>query len=167
MPKNKGTEMDPREELLNMKLQKIYDIELQLVKAIPKMIKQATREDLKRALDAHLKETGNQVSRLEEMFMRMDQKAKKIKSEAIRGHIMDAEMVMKSLKDTDIKDTAIAEEGIGVEKMEIHAYEEIIQIAEELGRSDVVEVAKANMDEEVRAEKMLSEIKGREPEPNT
>ncbi len=158
MPQSKNNDTNPREEILLMKLQRIYDIELQLVKAIPKMIKNAQSESLKRALDNHLKETGNQVSRLEDLFVRMNQKAKKMKSEAIRGHILDAEVGMKAISEPELKDMAIIGDGRGVEKMEMHEYEMLIKIARELGQNDVAEVAELNLAEEVNAESTLKEL---------
>lgn len=164
MPKTTKKEIDERESLLIMKLQKMYDIEIELTKALPKMVKNAQSEELKRALEEHLKETESQAQKIEELFIRMDMKPKKIKSEAIRGHITDAELVMKTLKDPEVRDVAIIEDSRGVEHMEISCYTSLIKMAMEMGRDDIAEVAARNMEEEVAAESKLREIGERNEE---
>src|ERR1039458_8192368 len=54
----------------------MYDAERRIVKALPKLVKAATCEKLKAALMAHLKETEGHVTKLEQVFKSLDQKAK-------------------------------------------------------------------------------------------
>src|SRR5690348_6354281 len=74
-------------ELFEMELKDIYWAEKALTKAIPKMIKKATSEELKGALEEHLAVTENQVRRVEQVFEMMNMTPKAKKCEAMNGII--------------------------------------------------------------------------------
>ena len=74
-------------KLFEDELKDIYWVEKALVKAIPKMIKQATSEELAESLEAHLEETKEQVTRVEQVFEAIGKKATAKKCEAMEGLI--------------------------------------------------------------------------------
>jgi ferritin-like metal-binding protein YciE len=66
-------------------LKDLFWAEKHLTKVLPKMAKAATTEELKEAFQGHLKETEGHVSRLEQVFQLLGEKAKAKKCEAIEG----------------------------------------------------------------------------------
>src|SRR5581483_11135905 len=85
-------------ELLMTKLRSLYDVENQLVKALPKMAKKAGDADLRHGFEKHEKQTEDHVSRLERVFEMLETKPQKLQSDAIRGIVADADWVMKNVK---------------------------------------------------------------------
>ena len=83
-------------KLFEDELKDIYWAEKALIKAMPKMIKKATSQELIDALTSHLVETENQVTRLEQVFKSIDTKAETKKCEAMEGLIKEAEEKMES-----------------------------------------------------------------------
>src|SRR5689334_20609514 len=79
------------QKLFEDELKDIYWAEKALTKAIPKMIKNASSEELVAALENHLTQTEEQVSRLEEVFSILGKEAKTKKCEAMSGLIKEAE----------------------------------------------------------------------------
>src|SRR5205814_7488874 len=75
------------EDLLVEQVRDLYDAEKQLVRALPKMAEAANSEDLQQAIQNHLEETKNQVSRLERVFQELDTPAKGKACKAMRGLI--------------------------------------------------------------------------------
>src|SRR2546423_724442 len=94
-------------DLLLLKLHSLYDIETQLVLALPKMVKAATDKNLRAAFDKHLGETENHVKRLENALSEMDEKATKEKVEAIRGLVKDATWIIKTIKNDAARDALL------------------------------------------------------------
>ena len=60
------------EDLLVHEIKDLYSAEKQLLKALPKMAKAATHEDLKEGLENHLAETEGQVTRLETIMEQLE-----------------------------------------------------------------------------------------------
>src|SRR5688572_26436847 len=77
--------IDSMNELLVDELRDIYDAEKRLTKAIPKLSRKATNDDLRSALDQHLQETEGQVARLEEAFEHLGEKARGKPCAGMRG----------------------------------------------------------------------------------
>src|ERR1700712_1222323 len=66
-------------ELFLDELKDIYWAEKNLAKALPKMAKAATSDELRTAIENHLAETENHVTRLEQVFKSIDEKAVAVK----------------------------------------------------------------------------------------
>src|SRR5258706_6127118 len=81
--------------LFETELKDIYWAEKALTKAIPKMIKNATSQNLIKALEAHLATTLEQVTRVEEVFQLMGMKPQAKKCDGISGIVQEAESIMK------------------------------------------------------------------------
>src|SRR4051812_6498069 len=94
-PASEGMQSSQLMKLFEDELKDIYWAEKALTKALPKMIKNATSEDLKEAIENHLSETEEQIVRLEQIFESMDKKAVAKKCEAMAGLIKESEEIMK------------------------------------------------------------------------
>ncbi|NEN24225.1 ferritin-like domain-containing protein [Cryomorpha ignava] len=145
-------------ELFLDSLKDIYWAENALTKAIPKMAENASTKKLKDALDDHLKETKEQISRLDEAFEMIDEKAEGKKCDAMAGIIAEGEDIMKETESGKVRDAGIIAAGQKVEHYEIATYGTLIAWAEELGIDDVAKILKKTLKEEKAADKKLSEL---------
>lgn len=139
-------------------LKDIYWAEKALVKAIPKMIKNATSEDLIHALKSHLEETENQVSRLEDVFEAIGKKASSKKCDAMEGLIKEAEEIMDSCEEGSMCDAGIIAASQKVEHYEIASYGTLRQFAQTLGLSEAESLLETTLNEEKAADQKLSEV---------
>jgi ferritin-like metal-binding protein YciE len=145
-------------DLLLTKIQALYDVENQLVKALPRLVKKATNDDLKNAIDMHLKETEGHVERLEQIFEQLGEDPKKLKSEAIRGLVDDADWVVKNVMEPAVRDAGIVAAASYTEHYEMAGYTMAREWAKLLGEKDVADLLDANLKEEVAANDKLSKL---------
>ena len=146
------------EDLFLHSLQDIYYGENQIVKALPKMIDKATNRQLSAGLREHLRETENQVARLEQVFERLGQTPKGVDCPAIDGLIKEADEVAGEVDDKKVLDAAIIGSAQAVEHYEISRYGTLIAWAEELGHDNVVSLLNANLKEEKAADRKLNTL---------
>ena len=95
------------EDLFLHTLQDIYYAENQIVKSLPKMIDKATNRNLATGLRDHLRETENQVMRLDDVFRKLGQQPKGTDCPAIDGLIREADDVAGEVEDKKVLDAAI------------------------------------------------------------
>jgi ferritin-like metal-binding protein YciE len=145
-------------KLFEDQLKDIYWAEKALTKAIPKMIKNATSEELIDALENHLSETNEQVKRAEQVFDTIGKKATAKKCEAMEGLIMEAEEIMEECEVGPMCDAGIIAAAQKVEHYEIASYGTLRQFAETLGLEDAVELLEATLEEEKGADEKLTEV---------
>src|SRR3954469_7397560 len=91
-----GMEESKLQKLFEDELKDIYWAEKALTKALPKMAKNATSEELVEAIENHLEETEGQIERLEQVFEMIGKPAQAKKCEAMDGLIKEAEEIMKN-----------------------------------------------------------------------
>jgi ferritin-like metal-binding protein YciE len=164
--KSNEAEISNHSEMANSKLMKLFEEELKdiywaekrLTKAIPKMIKKATSEELKDALENHLEETEDHVARVEQVFDMIDRKAAAQKCEAMAGLVVEAEEIMDDCEDGAMLDAGIIVAGQKVEHYEIASYGTLIQFAKTLNLNDVANLLAETLKEEKAANDKLSEI---------
>jgi len=145
-------------KLFENQLKDMYWAEKALTKAIPKMIKNATSEELIEALENHLSETEEQVNRVEQVFEVLGKKASAKKCEAMEGLIKEAEEIMEECEEGAMCDAGIIAAGQKVEHYEIASYGTLRQFAETLGLDEAVDLLQATLDEEKAADEKLTEV---------
>lgn len=145
-------------KLFEDELKDIYWAEKALVKAIPKMIKNARSQDLIDALKSHLNETENQITRVEDVFESIDKKAASKKCDAMEGLIKEAKDIMESCEEGAMRDAGIISAGQKVEHYEIASYGTLSQFAKTLGLTKAVKLLEATLKEEKAADEKLSEV---------
>lgn len=144
-------------ELFIDELKDIYWAEQHLVKALPKMMKGATSDDLKNTIQQHLTETEGHVSRLEQVFESIGEKARAVKCEAMDGLLKEAEELLKETdKGTEVRDVAIISAAQKVEHYEIASYGTLRTLAGTLGFDEAQDLLQQTLDEEKNADKLLS-----------
>ena len=139
-------------------LRQLYSGEKQISEALPKMAKAATSRNLRRAFKDHLKETGEHVSRLEEVFEQLGIGALEEGNDAIEGLVRSGDDLIASSTDEDVLDAGLIAAAQKVEHHEIAAYGCVRTYAELLGCDDLVRILQRTLDEEKRADRRLTGI---------
>lgn len=146
-------------ELFLDELKDIYWAEKHLAKALPKMAKAATSDELRTAIENHKAETDNHVSRLEEVFSSIDEKAVAVKCEAMAGLLKEGDEIVEETEDGSItRDAGIISAAQKIEHYEIASYGTLRTLAGVLGYDDAVQLLEATLAEEKNADSMLTDI---------
>lgn len=145
------------QDLFLDEIRDLYDAEKQLTKALPKMAKAASSDELKQAIEDHLQETQNQVERLNQIFEMLDQKATGKKCAAMAGLIKEGEEVIASTTDS-VRDAGIIAAAQKVEHYEMSGYGSARTFAQMLGHDDAVSLLQETLDEEKNADRKLNDI---------
>lgn len=146
------------EDLFVHGLKDIYYAENQILKALPKLIDGASNPQLKKGLKDHLKETEEQVSRLEQIFDMREEKPKGTKCPGINGLIDEGDELTADIGDKHVLDAAIISSAQAVEHYEITRYGALIAWAREMGRNDFADILEENLEEEKAADDKLNKI---------
>ena len=125
-------------DLFEDELKDIYWAEKALIKAIPKMVKNATSEELVSALNDHLEVTKGHVDRLEESFNILGKPARAKKCEAMAGLVKEAEEIMEDTEEGVVRDAGIISAAQKVEHYEIASYGTLCAFAKTLGEDEVI-----------------------------
>ena len=141
-------------------LQDIYYAESQITKALPTMIKKATDPQLRQGFETHLRETENQIRRLEQVFQMHGQSPKGVDCPAIDGIIEEANDTAGDIADKEVLDAALLASAQAVEHYEITRYGTLVAWAKRLGRQDCANVLQQNLDEEKATDKKLTALAG-------
>jgi ferritin-like metal-binding protein YciE len=146
-------------ELFIDEIKDLYWAEKHLVAALPKMIKEATSEELKQTITNHLEETKNHVTRLESVFESIGEKAAAKKCLAMEGLLKEAtELLSDTDKGTEVRDVAIISAAQKVEHYEIASYGTLRTLAGTLGFSEAQELFNATLAEEKNADRLLTQV---------
>ena len=143
------------QDLLADEIKDLYSAEKQLTKAIPAMAKGAGDQGLKDALQAHLAETKEQVTRLEKVSELLGIKPTGKKCVGMEGVIKEGAEALSEKGERSILDLGIIGAGSRVEHYEIAGYMTAIGLASRLKMSEVVTLLKQSLGEEEAAEKKL------------
>ncbi len=145
-------------ELFEDELKDIYWAEKALIKAIPKMIENASDKNLVAALTEHLAVTDKQIGRAEKVFLSIGVNAQTKKCEAMDGLIMEAEEIMKETEDGMVRDAGIISAAQKIEHYEIATYGTLRSFAITLGFAEAAELLEESLNEEKEADASLSQI---------
>lgn len=147
-------------DLLEDEIKDLYSAEKQLTKAIPKMAKGSHDAALSTAFTNHLKETEEQVARLEEVGKLLDIRPVGKKCEGMEGVIKEGAEALEQEGDETVLDLGIIGAGSRVEHYEMAGYLTAISLAERIGAKEVVSLLKKSLTEEQAAEQTLRKIAG-------
>jgi ferritin-like metal-binding protein YciE len=149
-------DLNTLKDLFESELRDVYDAEKQILKALPKIIKAVTDEQLRDALSAHLTETRGHVTRLEQAFESLDLKPKGKHCAGMAGILEEGGDLLEEDGDEAVLDAAFIAGCQRVEHYEITAYGCLMAWANLLGYRDAVYLLKANEQEEKAADVKLS-----------
>lgn len=140
-------------------LQDIYYAEKAITKALPKMKKAATSEELAAAFEDHLEMTKQQIERLNQVFEAIGEKAKGKKCEAIEGLIKESESIIEDTDEgTSTRDVGLIMAAQKVEHYEIATYGGLVQLAQTLGEEEAAGLLQETLDEEKETDQLLTGI---------
>jgi ferritin-like metal-binding protein YciE len=146
-------------ELFLDELKDIYWAEKHLLKNMPKLAKGATSTELKTAFEQHLSETHEQVTRLEQVFEAIGEKASAKKCQAMDGLIKEAKELLEDTEDgTMTRDAALISAAQKVEHYEIASYGTLKTLAGVLGYPTVVKLLEQTLLEEKKTDQLLTQI---------
>jgi len=147
-------------ELYIEELKDIYNAENQLVKALPKMAKAASSEELKNGFLKHLEQTKGHVQRLEKVFRALGENPKGKKCKGMEGLIEEGSEAMEEDFEGAVMDAALIGAAQRVEHYEIAAYGTMIAFANALGETEQAETLEETLNEEKETDEKLTEIAG-------
>jgi ferritin-like metal-binding protein YciE len=146
-------------------LQDVYYAERQILKALPKMAKAAQNEQLRQAFTQHREETEHQVERLQQVFEHLGKRARGQTCEAINGIIEEGEEYVGEFERGPVLDAALAANAQAVEHYEMARYGSLIAWFKAAGMQDAVKLLEETLEEEKKADKLLTEVANRELNP--
>jgi ferritin-like metal-binding protein YciE len=154
-----GSENTQLEKLFMDMLKDIYWAEKHLTKALPKMQKASTSEELQQAIEDHLGQTKEHINRLEQVFGQLGHKAQAKKCDAMEGLTKEGDSVVEETEDgTSTRDVGIIVSAQKVEHYEISAYGSLIQLAKTMGQDEVAEILAQTLEEEKKADELLTQL---------
>jgi ferritin-like metal-binding protein YciE len=150
--------MEALQKLLKHELCDLYDAEQQILKALPKLIQNASSPELKRALQEHLDLTKTQVQRLDEAFSGLGEKREQQKCKGMAGLIAEGEDLLKEDFEDSTLDAGIIGAAQRVEHYEIAAYGTARTLAQTLGNNEIADLLEETLEEEKEADERLTQI---------
>lgn len=155
--KAKSSAADGLRELFVDSLKDIYWAEKALLKAMPKMLKNASSANLKTAIEDHIKVTEGQVKRLDEVFELIGKKAVGKKCEAMEGLIKESEEIMEETELGPVRDAGIIAGAQKIEHYEIATYGTLAAFAKTLGEDKAMKLLEETLAEEKETDVLLTE----------
>ena len=150
--------LDTLKTLYLNELRDLYNAENQLVKALPKMAKAASSDELKEAFEKHLEQTKTHVERLEEVFEDLDEKPTGKTCRAMKGLIEEGSEILEEDGEESVLDAGIIVAAQKVEHYEIASYGSVRTFAELLGKDKSAQLLQTTLDEESEANEKLNEL---------
>ncbi|MGA2888853.1 MAG: ferritin-like domain-containing protein [Terracidiphilus sp.] len=139
-------------------LKDLYSAENQITKALPKLIKAASSEELRSAFEHHLKETEDHVARLEQVFEILGSSPKGKTCDGMKGVLAEGSELLHETAEGDVRDAALISAAQRVEHYEMAVYGTVRSYAQNLGQSQISEILQKTLEEEKAADKKLTEI---------
>lgn len=146
------------EDLFIDLLKDLYSAEKQLVKALPKMAKNAQARDLQRAFAEHLKQTEGHVARIERIFSDLDGSPRGKKCVGMEGLVEEGNELLKEKIEPEVLDAGLIAAAQKVEHYEIASYGTARAWAERLGYGQAARLLQQTLDEESMANEKLTQI---------
>jgi ferritin-like metal-binding protein YciE len=146
------------EDLFIHDLSDIYSAEKQLTRALGKLARAATNEQLSQAFETHLQETHGQVERIDKVVEMCGIRLKRMKCAAMEGLIEEGQELVEELEKGPILDAGLIGAAQKVEHYEIAAYGTLCALDKQLGREDAVKLLHQTLEEEKATDQKLSQF---------
>ena len=150
--------MQTIEELFEHELRDIYSAEQSLLEALEQMAQESSDREIKRGFTEHRKETQAQIKRLEKIYRSLGQKPESGSCPGVEGLIKEKKLFMREKPSNELLEFYNIGAAQKVERYEITAYESLVDMAEKLGMTDVVDLLEQNLQEEEMALNKLKAI---------
>jgi ferritin-like metal-binding protein YciE len=146
------------EDLFHERLRDMYDAEKKLVKALPKMAKASSSEELRAAFEDHLEQTKGHVERVERVFELIDKKARGKSCAAMEGLIEEGSEMMDADAEPMVMDAGLIAAAQRVEHYEIAGYGCLHTWARQLNNHGAADLIEQILREEKEADEKLTHI---------
>lgn len=150
--------MESLQDLLQDELKDIYDAEKQLTKALPKLAKKASNEELRDALEQHLQQTKGHVERLEQIFEQLGMPAKGKRCEGMKHLIDEGSDMIGDADEEGTRDAVMIAAAQKTEHYEIASYGTLRTWANVLGLTEIAAMLEETLEEEKDADRTLTAI---------
>ncbi len=151
-------EMNSLQDLFIHDLKDLYNAEIQLTKALPKMAKAASDPNLKQAFQTHFAETEQHVQRLEQILQELDESPEGKKCKAMEGLIEEGKDLIDEDAEPEVMDAGLIGAAQKVEHYEIAGYGTVRTYAQMLGNDQAARLLQQTLDEEGATNKKLTEL---------
>ena len=139
-------------------LKDIYYAEKQILRALPKMAREAQTPELKKAFETHREETEGHVDRLQDIFEQLGKPARGKTCDAILGIIDEGKEVMEEFKGAPALDAGLTAAAQAVEHYEISRYGTLKTWAQQLGMQDIAKLLDQTLQEEIKTDQLLTKL---------
>ena len=150
--------LESLQELYLEQLKDLHSAEEQIIDALPKMIEKASHAELRQAFELHLRQTREQLRRLDEIGQRAGQKLTGHKCKGMEGVLEEGEEMLKERADSDVLDAALISAAQRVEHYEIAGYGCARTYARLLGLNDDAKILQQTLDEEGDTDHLLTDL---------
>jgi ferritin-like metal-binding protein YciE len=150
--------LDTLKTLYTNELRDLYNAENQLLKALPKMAKAASSEELRDAFQKHLEQTKSHVERLEEVFEELGEKPRGKTCHAMKGLIEEGSEILHEDGEESVIDAGIIVAAQKVEHYEIASYGSVRTFAQLLGKERSADLLQTTLDEESETNELLNRL---------
>ncbi len=139
-------------------LKDIYYAERKILKALPKMARGASGDDVRKAFEKHKEETEGQVERLQQVFEIFGKRAQGKTCPAIDGILEEGEEVLDEYKGTPALDAGLVAAAQAVEHYEIARYGTLKRWAQMLNLPQAVDLLDETLQQELATDEALSKL---------
>jgi ferritin-like metal-binding protein YciE len=150
--------LDTLEQLYISELRDLYSAENQLLKALLKMAKAASSNELKDAFVKHLAQTKRHVERLEQIFEQLDESPKGKTCRGMKGLIEEGSEILKEDGEDSVLDAGMIVAAQKVEHYEIASYGSVRTFANLLGKDEAAGLLQSTLDEESETNEILNRL---------
>jgi ferritin-like metal-binding protein YciE len=145
-------------EIYVEELKDLYSAETQLVKALPKMAKAATSEELRAGFEEHLEQTKGHVQRLEDIFKTLGESPKGKTCKGMQGLITEGSEMIEEEDQGEGLDVGLISAAQRVEHYEIAGYGSVAAYADLLGEEEAASLLRTTLEEEKETDQKLTEL---------
>jgi len=148
----------PMQQFLVEQLRTLYDAEKQLTKALPRMAKAASDEELANGFRQHAEQTKEQAARIEQIFQELGVKARGATCAPMQALIEEGQQIIASEMEDSIRDIGLASAARRVEHFEIAAYDALSAAAQATKQTEVAQLLQETLREEAATDKQLATV---------
>lgn len=151
-------EIDSLRKLYVEDLKDLYSAEKQILQALPRMVKKASNPQLKAGFEEHLRQTEEQVKRLDRIFEGLGKSSRGKKCKGMEGLIEEGKEVLQEDMDEETRDAALIAAAQKVEHYEMAGYGTVRTYAQLLGETEAARLLQQTLDEEGATDKKLTAL---------
>jgi ferritin-like metal-binding protein YciE len=146
------------QQFLVEQLRTLYDAEKQLTKALPRMAKAASDEELADGFRQHAEQTREQAARIEQIFQTLGVKARAATCAPMQALIEEGQQIIASEMEDSVRDIGLASAARRVEHFEMAAYDALSAAAQATKQREVAQLLQETLREETTTDKQLATI---------